>query len=64
MPEPIRSFLAVELTPEIQQALSLIQDQLKQSGADVRWVKPANIHVTLKFLGNVSVENSSWSKRK
>ena len=33
--------------------LAAIQEQLKQSRAAVRWVRPSSIHLTLKFLGNV-----------
>lgn len=30
-----------------------MQDTLAQSGAEVKWVEPQNIHVTLLFLGEV-----------
>jgi len=54
----IRSFVAVELDPEVKALLAEIQRQLKAatpSGA-VRWVRPESIHVTLKFLGDVPQE--------
>lgn len=51
----VRSFIALELTPEIQKELARIQNELKKSAADVKWVKPDGIHLTLKFLGNVSL---------
>lgn len=50
----IRTFIAIELSPEIQSELAAVQDKLKESGSDVKWVKPENIHLTLKFLGYVS----------
>ncbi len=53
MSETIRSFIAIELSPENQTKLSQIIQELKTSGADVKWVKAENIHLTLKFLGNV-----------
>lgn len=34
-------------------ALSGLQQALKSCGADVRWVRPEGIHLTLKFLGDV-----------
>lgn len=54
--ETVRSFIALELTPEIQEQLAQIQNELKKSGADVKWVEPSGIHFTLKFLGNVSLK--------
>ena len=54
--ETVRSFIALELAPEIQQELRRLQDELKKSDADVKWVKPNGIHLTLKFLGSVSLE--------
>jgi len=49
----IRSFIAIDLPEETLQKLAAIQEQLKQSRAGVRWVKPGSIHLTLKFLGNI-----------
>ena len=50
----IRSFIAIELPEETIKKLAAIQEQLKGSRARVRWVKPGSIHLTLKFLGNIS----------
>ena len=53
-PEPtLRTFIAIELNPKLQSLLHQIQEDLKKMGADIRWVKPENIHVTLKFLGEI-----------
>lgn len=49
----IRAFLAIELPDVLRTKLSLVQGELKKSGADVRWVPVGNIHLTLKFFGNV-----------
>ena len=49
----IRSFIAIELPEETRQTLAAIQQELKRTGAGVRWVKPSSIHLTLKFLGNI-----------
>ena len=52
--EQIRSFIAIELPREVKSALTRLQDKLKAAGsAPVRWVDPANIHLTLKFLGDI-----------
>jgi 2'-5' RNA ligase len=53
MPETLRTFIAVELTGEIRTVLEDIQNRLKTFHADVKWVEPQNIHLTLKFLGDV-----------
>ena len=49
----IRSFLAIELPTIIRHRLSDIQKDLKTSDADVRWVNPDSVHLTLKFFGNI-----------
>jgi RNA 2',3'-cyclic 3'-phosphodiesterase len=49
----MRAFIAVELPQEIKDSLSRLQGQLKKSGADVKWIEPNNIHLTLKFLGEI-----------
>jgi 2'-5' RNA ligase len=49
----LRSFIAIELPESVRTALSELQNELKECRADVRWVKPEGIHLTLKFLGYV-----------
>ncbi len=51
-----RLFIAIELPPGIKDSLGSIQKELKQTGADAKWVEPENIHLTLKFLGSVETE--------
>lgn len=47
----MRLFIALELSPEARQAAAEVVSELKSSGADVKWVKPNLMHLTLKFLG-------------
>lgn len=49
----LRTFVAVELDEEIRKGLSGLITRLKTTEADVKWVTPENIHVTLKFLGYI-----------
>ncbi|MFH1269871.1 MAG: RNA 2',3'-cyclic phosphodiesterase [Candidatus Omnitrophota bacterium] len=49
----MRAFIAIELPEEIKDALAALQEELKVSRADVKWVGPKNIHLTLKFLGEI-----------
>ena len=48
----IRAFVAVSVSDEARQAVAALESDLRQAGADVKWVEPRNIHLTLKFLGD------------
>ncbi|MEK6714800.1 MAG: RNA 2',3'-cyclic phosphodiesterase [Candidatus Omnitrophota bacterium] len=52
----MRLFIAVELSKEIKKELTALEEKLKSSAADVKWVKPDNVHLTLKFLGETKEE--------
>lgn len=52
----VRAFLAIDLPEVLRSQLALVQGELKRSAADVRWVPVGNIHLTLKFFGNVPDE--------
>ena len=51
----VRAFLAVEVTPTIYAALVRVKSELAVTGAAVRWVRDDALHVTVKFLGSVSL---------
>ena len=50
----MRAFVAVELPDEARAALQNLQQTLAESQADVAWVKPQNLHVTMRFLGEIA----------
>jgi RNA 2',3'-cyclic 3'-phosphodiesterase len=50
----MRTFIAIELPQEIKDSLGRLQTKLKAAGADVKWVEPKNIHLTIKFLGEIA----------
>jgi 2'-5' RNA ligase len=52
-----RTFIAFELPENIVACLERLQQALKQHELNIRWVKPQNIHLTLKFLGAIPVGN-------
>jgi len=54
----IRTFIAIELAPHVLDALEEIQARLRdgEGGRAGRWVKRENMHLTLKFLGQVPFE--------
>lgn len=55
MDQDIRAFIAIELEPAIREQLRNLQEKLRTSRADVKWVTPTNIHLTVRFLGGTPV---------
>jgi 2'-5' RNA ligase len=55
----IRAFIAIDLSEDITSRLDQISGELKQRVPQyaIRWVPARNIHLTLKFLGDVSTAN-------
>jgi len=51
----VRCFVAIDLPDDVRSALERTQASLRHRArrADLRWVDPAGLHVTLKFLGEV-----------
>jgi len=53
----MRAFVAIDIDENIRQQLEILQQQLKEKvnlrKGDCRWVNPKNIHLTLKFLGEI-----------
>ena len=51
-----RVFCAIEIPPEIRQRISQHAQRLCESltGVQASWTKPDNIHLTLKFFGNIT----------
>ncbi|MDD5495718.1 MAG: RNA 2',3'-cyclic phosphodiesterase [Candidatus Omnitrophica bacterium] len=58
----MRAFIAIELSEEIRDSLAQAQAHLKYAGADVKWVEKNNIHLTLKFLGEIDEERGEKVK--
>lgn len=54
----LRAFIAVEIPPEIQQKIYTETANFRKGIVSlVRWVPAHNMHLTLKFLGDVSSQN-------
>lgn len=49
-----RTFISIDVNDEVLNSLKPIQDDLRDTGADLKLVRPQNIHMTLRFLGDVS----------
>ncbi len=52
----IRTFVCLPIPESARDQLVATQQRLRQSGAQVSWVKPDNIHLTIKFLGSVQTD--------
>ena len=49
----LRTFIAIEIDPPHKQKLTNLISTLKQSDSEVKWVNGTQMHLTLKFLGNI-----------
>jgi len=55
----VRTFVAIPCGDAIRQAAKEIMHRLGAADAKVRWVRPENLHWTLKFLGNVELRQTA-----
>lgn len=49
----MRCFVAIDMPEELRARLVRLQDELRRAEADVRWVRPETMHLTLRFLGEI-----------
>jgi len=58
----MRCFIAIDIDDEIRAAVGDLQRQLqgeaKPARSDCRWVRPQQMHLTLKFLGQIREDQS------
>jgi len=59
MKTTIRTFIAVEIDSAVRRRAQDVIEALRTAQADVKWVDPQNLHLTLKFLGDVPAESIS-----
>lgn len=63
----MRTFIAIEVSEEVRRGLGRVLEELKKVDADVRWVRPESVHLTLKFLGEIDpgrVTEIQWALRE
>ncbi|MBD3266050.1 RNA 2',3'-cyclic phosphodiesterase, partial [bacterium] len=53
----MRTFLSINLTPAIHGQIQDLQESLRAYTRDIRWTRPENCHLTLKFLGEFPEEH-------
>jgi 2'-5' RNA ligase len=51
--ETIRTFICIEIPETIKGRIGSLQQELRKLGGQVSWTRPSNIHLTIKFLGDV-----------
>ena len=58
-PQTIRAFIAINLPHEVRAGVERVQHDLKRAAGTswVRWTPAEQIHLTLKFLGNIPAES-------
>ncbi|MDP3938944.1 MAG: RNA 2',3'-cyclic phosphodiesterase [Deltaproteobacteria bacterium] len=49
--EAYRAFVAIEIPDDLRQRCAALIDRLREHAPGVGWVRPRNLHLTLKFLG-------------
>lgn len=61
--QKIRCFIAIPLSDEIKEKAVEIQSRLRKANADVKWVERENLHITLRFLGEIEEAKVEKVKR-
>jgi len=50
----MRAFIAIDLPDTLRSSLAEVQRELQKVARDPRWTNPQGIHLTFKFLGEIS----------
>lgn len=59
----MRCFVAVKVAEPVRDLLVRVQEQLRRADAQIRWVERENLHLTLKFLGDLDDDQVEPFKR-
>ena len=59
MKQTVRTFVAVEIDDPPRRATAKLIAKLAAASADAKWVQPQNLHLTLKFLGDVPLKETA-----
>lgn len=57
--EIYRTFIALELSAAVKKSLARVQQRIGSKTGGIKWVKPENMHLTLKFLGATAADKIS-----
>jgi len=49
----IRTFLSIPIPGEVHSLMDTLQNTVKSNGSKIGWIRKGNIHLTLKFVGDI-----------
>ncbi len=52
----VRTFIAIEMPHSVMEIVRQTQQVFRQAGIRLRWVRRENVHLTLRFLGDISID--------
>lgn len=52
MTDATRCFIALDLSEDLKNRLTHLRQRPLAKRPEIRWIRPANLHITLKFLGD------------
>jgi 2'-5' RNA ligase len=52
----MRLFVALGMSREVGDRLAALVDELRRTDPAQRWVRPENLHITLKFIGHIAAD--------
>lgn len=50
----MRLFTCLPIAPDVRDAVTAVQNRLRDTGANIRWVEPENFHLTVSFIGDIA----------
>ena len=59
----MRIFIALDIDDVIRQRLGTFLEGVREFAPEARWVRPESLHITLKFIGEKSVETVEQIRR-
>ena len=59
----MRTFVAVDIPEEIRQKLARFVEGVRGFAQEARWVGPASLHITLKFIGEIGEDKVAGVKQ-
>lgn len=60
----MRTFVAIDISDDVRSRVQALLAALQRASCDARWSRPEGLHITLKFLGEISTEDVEQVKQK